>query len=192
MTAVVELPQGWMGRRCRKWLKRAARQVSRRGLIIEVGSWRGRSTTVLHAHAPRRATILAVDTWAGTPDDPEQHERLYADAGDVYADFCANLREPINAGRVEPLRMTSLEAAVAIRHARGLRCADLVFIDADHRYEAVRADILAYLPLLKAGGIISGHDFNPETWPGVCRAVHELVPGLRTYKGTSVWWARVP
>ena len=49
---------------------------------------------------------------------------------------------------------------------------DLVFIDADHSYEAVKKDILAYTPKLKKGGMLTGHDID---YPGVNRAVNELI-----------------
>jgi predicted O-methyltransferase YrrM len=48
---------------------------------------------------------------------------------------------------------------------------DFVFIDADHEYDSVVKDINAWLPKIKQGGIISGHDyFNPC---GVKKAVDE-------------------
>lgn len=186
------LPAGWMGKKCRRWLKTAARGVPRRGLAVEVGCWRGRSTLVLASHLTPRSRLYAVDTWAGVPDDPEQHDRLYADAGDVYADFRHNLRLPIASGRVLPLRMTSLEGAAVLKREEGLASVDFCFIDADHRYDAVRADILAYLPLMKAGGVIAGHDFNPATWPGVVQAVTELLPGAGSVEDTSIWFYRLP
>ena len=51
--------------------------------------------------------------------------------------------------------------------------ADLIFIDADHRYEAVRQDIIKFTPKLRPGGILCGHDID---YPGVNRAVNELIP----------------
>jgi predicted O-methyltransferase YrrM len=49
---------------------------------------------------------------------------------------------------------------------------DFVFIDADHDYDSVRKDIAAYLPKVKPGGVISGHDYN-NVWEGLRRAVDE-------------------
>lgn len=184
----LDLPAGWMGAKCRRWLRRAARRIPHGGHVIEVGSWRGRSTLVLATHLPPRSRLYAVDTWAGTPDDPDQHERLYAGAGDVFGDFCRNLSRYITRGRVIPMRMTSLQGAAALKAKLGLQSVDLVFIDADHRYEAVHADILAYLPLVKPGGILAGHDHG---WPGVAQAVGELLPGYETAP-TSIWFYRVP
>jgi len=50
-----------------------------------------------------------------------------------------------------------------------------VFIDADHSYEAVKADINAWYPKVKVGGYLCGHDFilgNPEDT--VNKAVTEI------------------
>ena len=49
---------------------------------------------------------------------------------------------------------------------------DFVFIDASHEYEDVKADILSWLPKVKIGGILAGHDYN--TFEGVNRAVDEI------------------
>ena len=51
---------------------------------------------------------------------------------------------------------------------------DFVYIDANHTYENVKIDIELYLPKLKKGGIIAGHDYH-EVWPGVMKAVDETV-----------------
>ena len=40
---------------------------------------------------------------------------------------------------------------------------DLVFIDGDHAREAARADLGAYVPKLKPGGLLLMHDFNYES-----------------------------
>jgi ubiquinone/menaquinone biosynthesis C-methylase UbiE len=50
---------------------------------------------------------------------------------------------------------------------------DFVFIDASHEYEDVKNDILAWLPKVKEGGFIGGHDYS-SSWDGVVRAVDEI------------------
>lgn len=52
---------------------------------------------------------------------------------------------------------------------------DFIYIDASHRYEDVKRDIESYLPKLKKDGIISGHDYHEERWPGVTNAVNEIL-----------------
>jgi len=67
---------------------------------------------------------------------------------------------------------------------------DLVFIDANHTYEGCRDDILAWRPKLRAGGWLTGHDYFPEAFPGVVKAVDELVPGFKL-EGDYVWMAQI-
>jgi hypothetical protein len=52
---------------------------------------------------------------------------------------------------------------------------DFIYIDGLHDYESVKADIAGFYPKLKVGGIISGHDYHLEDWPGVYNAVNEFI-----------------
>jgi predicted O-methyltransferase YrrM len=49
---------------------------------------------------------------------------------------------------------------------------DLIFIDADHSYDAVKKDIIAYTPKLKKNGLLTGHDID---YPGVNKAIKEMI-----------------
>jgi predicted O-methyltransferase YrrM len=62
---------------------------------------------------------------------------------------------------------------------------DFVFIDADHSYEAVKRDIAAWLPKVKSGGIIAGHDYC--VWPGfgVIEAVTEAFERVDVWRGSK-------
>lgn len=60
---------------------------------------------------------------------------------------------------------------------------DAVFIDADHAYPAVRRDIDAWLPKIRAGGIIAGHDYTLEL-PGVIQAVGETFDLITVWRGS--------
>lgn len=188
--ATAKFPQGWMNKAGRKFLRARGRRLPSDGLAVEVGSWKGRSTLAIVRSMTETARLYAVDTWAGVPDDPDQHGRLYADSVDPFVEFQENLKRHIRLGRVVPLHMDSLAGAAEIARRHGAQSLDFVFIDADHRYDAVRADILAYRPLLKDGGLLMGHDFGGN-YPGVMKAVGELVPGFRVYRDSTIWWAKV-
>jgi hypothetical protein len=60
--------------------------------------------------------------------------------------------------------------------------ADMVFIDAGHEYEEVRADILAWKP--KARKLLCGHDYP---FPQVKRAVHELLGAAVRNPTARIW-----
>ena len=51
-----------------------------------------------------------------------------------------------------------------------------MFIDAAHDYENVKLDIQHWLPKVRVGGIIAGHDYDPR-WEGVIKAVDESFSG---------------
>ena len=63
---------------------------------------------------------------------------------------------------------------------------DFVYIDADHTYEGVKRDIIAWLPKVKTGGVIGGHDYSVE-YTGVMNAVNELVPEATIIKTDWYW-----
>ncbi|MHA2313468.1 MAG: class I SAM-dependent methyltransferase [Candidatus Thorarchaeota archaeon] len=73
------------------------------------------------------------------------------------------------------------------------RSLDLIFIDALHDYESVRDDIGYWLPKVKHGGIMCGHDYENKRFPGVSQAVHEVFDEVLSapVKACKVWIARV-
>ena len=163
---------GWMSEPDLVYLAHAA-SISNR--IAEIGSWLGRSTAALAANTSGQ--VYAFDTWHGSAcHQPE----LAAHPPDwLYEEFLQNMRDLPN---VRPRQYSSIEAAEAC--AREGMHFDLIFIDADHEYESIKADILAWQPLVAVGGILSGHDYA-ECWPGVRQAVNELVPSFRVID--AIW-----
>lgn len=71
-----------------------------------------------------------------------------------------------------PLRMGTVEAAERLP-GEGFAGCDFVFVDADHSYEGVLADLRAWWPLVRVGGAIAGHDHTRD-WPGVEKACREF------------------
>lgn len=67
---------------------------------------------------------------------------------------------------------------------------DFVFVDADHRYEPVCADLDAWVSKIRRGGMIIGHDWNEAEFPGVVRAVKERFSDIHHHPD-HVWSARL-
>jgi hypothetical protein len=86
-------------------------------------------------------------------------------------------------------RRCSITHAASVDAARGYppRSLHAVYIDADHGYESVIADIDAWLPKVRLNGFVGGHDYH-EGFPGVMRAVRERFVGVKTFCDSS-WLA---
>lgn len=148
--------EGWM---TRAELEALFKEAKNHSSIVEIGSWKGRSTHALLSGCP--GIVYAVDHWKGTESDGRAHQEAFIDPDSVYTQFCGNVGEFAN---LRPMRMSSEEASKQFED----KSIDMVFIDADHSYEAVKRDIELWLP--KAKKLICGHDFQFE---GVEKAVKE-------------------
>lgn len=165
-------------------LSHLASLAETRSKIVEIGSWMGRSARAFADNTP--GEVWCVDTWADDAygDAPAEMTRH---SGWLWNEFTRNHLDTIAAGKVIPVRASSTEAARILGES-GLRF-DLIFIDAGHNYDEVKADILAWRPLLAKGGLLCGHDLYKDGpyHPGVLQAVDELV-GKYSVVGT-VWSA---
>jgi hypothetical protein len=140
-------------------------------LIAEVGSFEGASTELF---ALRCKWVWSIDPYDSGPY-PEQEglenivaaERRWKERMKPYSN-------------VTKLKRPSVKAA-AIFDPCSL---DAVYIDGDHRYDAVKADIRAWWPKVREGGVIGGHDYYDD----IARAVRELLgENIKTYSDSS--WA---
>ncbi len=52
---------------------------------------------------------------------------------------------------------------------------DLLFIDGDHSYDGITADIECWFPNVRIGGYIAFHNYNDPVWPDVTVVVNELM-----------------
>lgn len=64
---------------------------------------------------------------------------------------------------------------------------DFVFIDADHGYEGVKADINLWAPKVRERGWLGGHDYHAKRWPGVVKAVDEQFGGFAEFYPGTIW-----
>lgn len=150
-------------------------------LVVELGSWLGKSTLWFLDRAPR-ATVVAVDTWLGSPEHYTPKPSLLGRLPTLYETFLVNCWPYRD--RLIPMRTTSLVGLRLVKQA-GVT-PDLIYVDADHQYWAVKGDVQSAHELFPAARLI-GDDYN---WPGVKRAVDELARATgRTVKTLGVvWW----
>jgi predicted O-methyltransferase YrrM len=169
---------GWMSEEELSWLAEQAQTHQR---IVEVGCWRGRSTRALADNTSGK--VWAVDTWRGSTEhygELIQHGRCW-----LYNEFMAN-----KAANVTEVCMSSISAARMLCSVEQKTPVpfDMVFLDGAHDYESVKADILAWQPLLSNFGLLCGHDYGNVDYSGVKQAVDELVPNASLAVGT-IWRA---
>jgi predicted O-methyltransferase YrrM len=151
--AAIRDVEGWLSEGQAARLFNAGREVAAPGQIVEIGSFRGRSTIVLSRAAPEGVQIVAIDPHAGGDRGPQEiapeAERGQSD-NEV---FRANLERAGVNGRVRHVRRMS-DAA----HADVDGPIDLLYVDGAHRYKPARDDIAAWGARVPVGGTLLVHD----------------------------------
>ena len=123
-------------------------------VIVEVGSWMGDSTAIWGKYAKENnGVVIAIDHWNDNHDTG-----LMAKTKGILDQFDMNMTELGVARHVTRFCGDSVETAKHFKDG----FADFVFIDACHLYSRVSKDIDAWLPKVRSGGLICGHDFEAE------------------------------
>lgn len=197
--------QGWMDDRFRATFAAflEPRDRARPLTVVEVGTWKGRSAFAMAEIAKSlgfaRTTILCVDTWLGAPEfwtwglnDPTRGLSFRRKDGypTVFYTFTRNAKALAHDDVIAPLPISSVQGADVLAHYEIL--ADVVYVDAAHEYDSVRADLRAYWDRVAPGGVLFGDDY--ACWPGVTRAVDEFAAekGLAPAVAGVVWTLRKP
>jgi hypothetical protein len=137
--------------------------------VCEVGSWAGRSAIIM---AQAGSAVTCVDTWEGSVNDAgtQAYDRSRGSPMEVFLRNTQGL--PIT-----PVCARSPDAAERFKDGEF----DIVYIDAEHDYDSVLADIKAWKP--KAKHVLAGHDYH--CFPSVAKAVKDA--GLEVQVQGNVW-----
>jgi hypothetical protein len=184
-------------------LNRLIREHAQPNMVVfELGAYTGRASLVLLRHVQQmKGRLYSVDWFQGNPGSEGIINASYQNCP-ILDIFLTNIRESGYEDSVTVLVGTTDDIARIVKD----RSADIIFIDADHRYSQVRRDILNWYPKLKPGGLICGHDFEKPLgecdWQrvlefceedfvdgchyGVIRAVSEFFPDVR-HEG-RIWY----
>ena len=164
--STLETVDGWLSEGEARYLYALARQGPGKGAIVEIGSWKGKSTIFLAAGSMKasREKIHAIDHHKGGPD---QEGLGYKDI-DTQGEFRKNIRNAGVENHVVPVIMGSVEAIQNWNEP--IR---LLWIDGNHDYEAVKNDFLLWEPYVIDGGVIAFHD--TYAWEGPRRVVAQYL-----------------
>jgi hypothetical protein len=172
--------EGWLSDAEAKWLFKRALSLTDRANLVEIGSFKGRSTCCL-AFGCRGTNkrVYAIDSFDGGPD-LEPH--------DSFHEFCVNIEDRQLSEYVVPTRGISWEIAKIWK-----KPIQFLFIDGSHIYEDVMADFAAFFPHVSRGGMMAFHDVH-ENHPGVLKAWRETFKPQLTGVGycDSIGYGRKP
>lgn len=156
------------------------------GTFVELGCFKGKSTSFIVTEIINRHRIvefIAVDSFEGATNSNDNKEvEAYKGISDIEIDFDRNTK--LISGNFSKVKSLSHESAKLFDDGS----IDILFIDAGHGHEAVKKDIESWMPKMKKGGIISGHDYN--AWEGVNKAVNELL-GTPDKIQNDCWFKKV-
>jgi predicted O-methyltransferase YrrM len=138
-----------------KFLAALAKNVPYLGVIVEIGSYHGRSAAYMAAAMKPGTSLFCVDHWQHRIDRQVFKDNL--NALDLYK-------------LVDPIQENSIIAAQQFMDP-----IDLLFIDGNHAYSYVKADFEAWYPKVRIGGVIAFHDYNNPICPDVERYIDEAI-----------------
>lgn len=159
---IINKIDGWLNPPVVRLLYRLVRSLPENANIVEIGSWKGKSTCLLALASPDSCKVYAIDPHIGS----HEHKELFGEV-DTFQDFLDNLAEAKVSDRVESIRKYSREAVDLVP-----REIDFLWIDGSHDYEDVRKDFDLYFPKLKPGSWVAMHDYK---WQGVKQFTWELL-----------------
>lgn len=152
------------------WLYETAKTMKS---IVEIGSWKGRSTHALLSGC--KGTVWAIDHFKGSKEEEMEHLEV------TEHDLCKIFKK--NVGHFPNLKLLKMESKEAVKRFKD-KSVDMVFIDGAHTYFAVQEDIQMWLP--KAKKLICGHDYF---WPAVWTAVNDALGD--TEQAETIWFKEI-
>lgn len=157
----------------------------------EIGVFEGDTTVHLLTRLPNLKKFIWVDPFEHYPEHtatlkPSKPKFYDADFIAIEKKFRTLVDRHKKSIEIIPVKMYS---HTAVRYIQN-ESLDFAFIDGNHAYDYVKTDIENWLPKIKVGGILAGHDYNVKGYKnrfGVNRAVKEAFGNKFDFKN-HVWW----
>ena len=147
---------GWLSEKEAYGLYYIASKINSNGIIVEIGSWKGKSTYCL-AKGLKNGKIYAIDPFnaIGESGSKEIYEQNKGNIP-LYEQFKSKMLHLGVLSKIEPLQGYSNQ------FIKEFSKIDFLFIDGDHSIAGCDHDYLNYSPLVSIGGFIAFHDYDPN------------------------------
>lgn len=154
---LVDKVEGFLNVKDGKSLYNLAKNCTGKGVIVEIGSWKGKSTIWLAKGSKRgnNVKIYAIDPHTGSSEHKERYGEVW-----TFDEFKENIKNANVDDIVIPIVKTSAEAAKNFDDP-----VELIFIDGAHEYDLVKLDFDLWLPKVADGGIMAFHDTKGHRGP---------------------------
>jgi cephalosporin hydroxylase len=173
--------QGWFN--FKQPYRDAVREASDGSVLVELGCWKGKSAAFLLVEAlsaGKTPEVHFVDHWGGSN---EQDHKADPELQRVFDIFLSNI------GRADyPKATVHRKRTVEAADDFAPDSVDFIWVDAGHEYDEVMADLRAWWPKLRVGGVMGGDDLPMK---GVNKAVSEFFPTHEVGSENGWQWWRV-
>lgn len=172
---IVENIDGWLSNAEGELIYDFAKNCTGKGVIVEIGSWKGKSTIWLGkgSEAGNKTRVYAVDPHTGSSEHQRKNETT-----ETLEEFTRNIKNAKVDNVVVPLIKTSEEAARNFD-----RLVEFIFIDGAHEYEFVKLDLDAWFPKVINGGVMAFHD--TIYWDGPKKVVNDSIYKSKFFKNVG-------
>jgi len=169
---LIENVDGWLTDSEAETLYNLAKECKGNGVIVEIGSWKGKSTICLAKGSKdgKSVKIIAIDPHTGSAEHQSDKNKVW-----TFEEFKSNISKAGMEDIITPIVKTSAEAAKEVSQA-----VEFVFIDGAHDYNSVKEDFELWFPKVIDGGIIALHDST--LWEGPKQVVKEYMVHSKNIK----------
>jgi predicted O-methyltransferase YrrM len=183
LRAVADAAKGFLPEDEAEALYDAAWEMAPHGLLLEVGTYCGKSATWLGAAAEQRGGhVVTVDHHRGSEENQpgwEWHDPDLVDPAVGVMDTLPFFRRTMHAARLEDVVVAVVGRSATVAAIWRTPLA-LLFIDGGHAAEHCIADYAGWSPFVQPGGVLAIHDVFPDPADGgQAPYEHIYLPALR-------------
>ena len=155
--------------------------------FAEIGVWKSHTTKRILKRETGLEEYWAIDPWDTEFACSRTEKRRDEKSWFLMHWYCCTLM--MYFPQLKVVKMTSEQASTIFPDGYF----DMVYIDAVHTFEHMDADIGFWLPKVRKGGIIGGHDYGGKRWTGVKEAVDKWFgeENIKVWDIDEVWIKRV-